>query len=281
MISVVVCSVNTTLFNEFSECVSSSIGVPYEIIRIDNSGGKYSICEAYNKGAALCNHDIICFVHEDVFFETKDWGKIVATVLADRETGLLGVVGTCYLSLFPDTWLDENELEGQWVYADKKTGEKTFTVFKKNLSKQTAEVVAVDGFFLATRKDVLQKVRFSDDLLKGFHGYDIDICMQVHQHYKVVINRNLIFHHFSAGNYNNSYYYSLSLLKKKWFKKLPAYISSYTKKEIEELKLKSLDVYFKKTPNREFDIRYKIAGLKYALQKGVLFQWLARKRQLS
>jgi hypothetical protein len=38
MISIVVCSVKTASFNEFSGNVASTVGVLYEIIRIDNSG---------------------------------------------------------------------------------------------------------------------------------------------------------------------------------------------------------------------------------------------------
>jgi hypothetical protein len=37
-----------------------------------------------------------------------------------------------------------------------------------------AEVAGIDGMFLATRKEIMEKINFSDDLLKGFHAYDID-----------------------------------------------------------------------------------------------------------
>ena len=43
MISIVICSRSETALENVSQSVSLTIGVPYEIIAIDNSKGEYSI----------------------------------------------------------------------------------------------------------------------------------------------------------------------------------------------------------------------------------------------
>src|SRR5262245_51650499 len=114
MISIVVCSNNLKLYQQFIKSVEQTIGVPHEIIRIDNEDHQYSICAAYNKGASLAKYEIICFSHEDLIFETNNWGEILITTFKDPGIGLAGLLGTCYFSLFPNNWLNENEYEGQW-----------------------------------------------------------------------------------------------------------------------------------------------------------------------
>jgi hypothetical protein len=110
MISIVVCSVNEELFKQFSHSVELIIGLPYEIIRIDNIKKTYSICGAYNnKGKAICKYDIIGFIHEDIIFKTNNWGRVLEGILKNKEIGLVGILGTCYLSLFPSGYFDNND----------------------------------------------------------------------------------------------------------------------------------------------------------------------------
>lgn len=272
MISIVVCSVNDTVFQQFSKSVELTIGLPYEIIKIDNSKGEYSICKAYNKGVTLCRYDIICFAHEDLIFETADWGKILAKVFQDPSIGLAGLLGSCYFSLFPNNWLNENEFEGQWRGPTEKDEIRRHVRFS---GSDIAEVVAVDGMFLASTKKVLSDFRFSEDLLKGFHGYDMDISMQIFQKYKIVVLRNILVLHLSGGTFNDDYFNTMVLLSQKWFHHLPVYVPAYTKKEVADLKIKTVEKYFQYSSNRSF--KQKVNGLRYATRHGVLIPWLKQK----
>jgi GT2 family glycosyltransferase len=269
MISIVVCSVNEEMFRQFSRSVAATIGVPHEIVRIDNRTNQYAICDAYNKGTELCRHDLICFVHEDIIFESQDWGKALLHAFSDPYVGLAGLLGTCYFSLFPTNWLNQHEFEGQW------RGPTHNDMVRRHVrfgGSNIAEVAAVDGMFLATTKQVLHQFKFSADLLKGFHGYDMDFSLQVRQKYKVVVARDIIVLHLSGGVFNEAYYNTMELLAKKWHAHLPAYVPAYTREELRALKLLSLQHYFNDPANRGW--RRKLNGWRYALRHGVLLSWL-------
>ena len=271
MISIVVCSTKEQTFIQFSENVQSTIGVHYEIIRIENKENKYSLCAAYNKGTTLCKYDLICFAHEDISFSTPDWGQILTGILKEKEIGLVGVLGACYLSLFPADWVDANEVEGQIIEGYKP--DNSILRLSRFPGSSIAEVVATDGVFMATRKDVMRNFNFSDDILTGFHGYDFDISMQIRQQFKVVVTRDILLKHASNGNFNNSYFEAIKKLSQKWKKLLPVYVSSYSKTEIKNLKVKSLFLYCKKHEDRRLFSRTNLIAIGYAARHGVLFSW--------
>ena len=75
MISVVICSINPTYADQVSKNISETIGVEHEIILMDNTRINKSISAVYNMGAASSKFGIVCFVHEDVLFETNVWGS--------------------------------------------------------------------------------------------------------------------------------------------------------------------------------------------------------------
>lgn len=73
MISIIISSYNKDYYSQFIENVEKTIGVPYEIIQILNIGAM-GVCEAYNKGARQAKFEYLVFCHEDITFETKNWG---------------------------------------------------------------------------------------------------------------------------------------------------------------------------------------------------------------
>ena len=75
MISIIICSRNLGIDPKLSTNITSTIGCECELIVIDNSQNKYSIFQAYNIGIEKSTSEIICFVHGDVLFHSKDWGK--------------------------------------------------------------------------------------------------------------------------------------------------------------------------------------------------------------
>src|ERR1700744_2986719 len=105
MISIIVCSVNEELFRKFEKSVADNIGVEFEIIKIDNTGNRYGICEAYNKGAASAKFEYLCFAHEDILFRSDNWGQVLIKAFeGDEHIGVIGVAGSKYKSLAPSGW---------------------------------------------------------------------------------------------------------------------------------------------------------------------------------
>ncbi len=185
MISIIVCSIKPTWLENFKNNVEQTIKMPFELIAIDNWNTTKGICKVYNDGLAQAKYDIVCFCHEDIVFNTQDWGKELGRLLTkDAELGLVGVCGATYKSSYPSPWVS---VPSQY--------------YRSNLLQQNAEgsrvgkpvldngdfseVVVLDGCFIAGRKEVFAKYKWNDELLKGFHLYDVDLCIRVSEHCKL------------------------------------------------------------------------------------------------
>src|SRR5574344_1136126 len=106
MISCIICSRTPEISIQQRENIEKTIGVEYEIVVIDNSRNTYTIFSAYNEGVKRAVGDILCFMHDDIIFETNEWGITVEQILKQTEIGAVGVAGTHYLPNFPCYWSD-------------------------------------------------------------------------------------------------------------------------------------------------------------------------------
>lgn len=104
MISLIVCSKQPSLSEQLLRNLGNTVGMPYEVICVDNSAGRFNIFEAYNYGASQARFDLLCFMHEDILFHTANWGRIVADKLADKEVGVVGIAGAVFKSAAPSPW---------------------------------------------------------------------------------------------------------------------------------------------------------------------------------
>jgi glycosyltransferase involved in cell wall biosynthesis len=234
MISVIVCSTNTAEKARFLESLSSTIGVVYEIIIIDNKAGAMGICEAYNKGILQANFDILCFCHEDIVFNTSDWGFVLSAILEDSSIGLAGVAGAMYKSKTPGSWTSTAEKYYRINMVQKKNGDTTET--HRNTSPGfTSEVVVLDGCFIAGKKQRFVKYPWNESFLKAFHLYDIDICLRIGRMYKLVVANTIQITHFSEGRMDTSWLRESERFHKEYASLLPASISTIEKKEQKEL----------------------------------------------
>ena len=77
MISVLICSADNSLLNQVKANIEQTIGVEHEILFFDNLEKK-GICEVYNSLAAQAKFSYLCFVHEDILFQTLNWGLLLA-----------------------------------------------------------------------------------------------------------------------------------------------------------------------------------------------------------
>lgn len=234
MISIIICSINKTLLNAVSESIKETIGVPYEIIAIDNSAGKYGICKAYNLGAAKAKYDIFCFMHEDITFETQNWGQNVVNHLKDESIGLIGAMGAYPTLKIPSCYLsDVCKLESNFIHVDTNTNINSivYNTVKRSDTSIIKEVTAVDGALMITRRNVFNEFKYDDILLTGFHGYDIEYSLQVKNKYKVCVVFDLVIKHFFNGGLNKQYIIETIKVYIKWQHILPITILPFTKEE--------------------------------------------------
>ena len=60
---------------DFVDVVKSTSGVHnIEVLPYDNPG-KYSLTEVYNMGIKKAKNDIVVFCHDDIKFDTRNWGR--------------------------------------------------------------------------------------------------------------------------------------------------------------------------------------------------------------
>lgn len=231
MVSIIVCSTNSVLFTYFQQNVADTIGVPFEIIKVNKPS---SICSGYNTGAAGAKYSHLCFVHEDVKFLTQNWGlKLIDHFNAAPLTGLLGVAGNVYRKKMPSTWpqaylknitTHRINIIQNFKYRKKETHH----VLVNPLHEKKSRVVNLDGVFLATKKEIFKANNFDERLLKGFHGYDLDLCMQIGQNYEIYVVFDILIEHFSEGKCDCGCLCDYITLSKKWEANLPVIAPGFT-----------------------------------------------------
>ena len=208
MISVIICSINPELLSGVAVTIEKTIGLPFELLYFDNREAKKSICKVYNELAEKAKFSYLCFVHEDVILETNDWGKIISDIFINDSTiGLIGIAGCKYKSAYFSGWFSNiKELDCANYTHKFKNGriEKVYLSPSSNVDLQ--EVVCIDGVFICCLKEAWQTTKFDDNLLKGFHFYDIDFSVRVALKYKVVVTYAIqIVHITSGGDYGNNW----------------------------------------------------------------------------
>jgi hypothetical protein len=222
MISIVICSIDPNLLLNLEKNISETIGIPYEIISTDNRNSNKGLCQVYNEGFLKSNYDNLCFLHEDVKFHTTNWGVLLVNLLKIQEIGLVGVSGSVYKSSFPSSWAACSfkfyRMNTIQHYSDLPS---PLTHKINPGEKNYSYVVTVDGVLLATRKDVFSEYSFDKKILNGFHGYDLDLSMQIREKYKIVVSHQILLEHFSSGNFNSTWVEDTILIHKKWKNSLP------------------------------------------------------------
>ncbi|HYF31051.1 MAG TPA: glycosyltransferase [Chitinophagaceae bacterium] len=208
MVSVIICSINTTLARQVEKNIHETIGVPWELILTDNAQLKKGITYVYNQGAAKARYDILCFVHEDVLFQTPSWGKIIQQYFEnDLQLGLIGVAGSKYKSKALSGWwsgipsLDCSNI--MFPQNDQLPGR---AYSNPDPAVQLHEVVTADGVFMCARKSVWEANPFNETLLDGFHFYDIDFSFRIARRHKVAVTFSIdILHLTRWGNFGNDW----------------------------------------------------------------------------
>jgi GT2 family glycosyltransferase len=223
MISIIICSRTASISDELTQNIDQTIGIPYELVIIDNSENLYSIFSAYNEGVKRSKYEVLCFMHDDIIFKTNDWGISVMNRFNASNLGAIGVAGSPYYAILPGAWWSGNYISYS-LY-----GEKEYAYQPKQ--DNVLPVVVLDGLWFCVRKSLFRIIRFDDTTFNGFHYYDIDISLQIHfQGYDLLNVYDIAIKH-SSGKIDEKWLGNAILLQNKWKKYLPLSISkiSYLK----------------------------------------------------
>jgi hypothetical protein len=248
MLSIIICSVNSDHLSQIKKNIADTVGIPHEVIAIDNNIKPRGITAVYNEGARKAKFNNLCFVHEDVEFKSSSWGQKCTDILKDPSIGIVGIAGGGYKALTPSGWHCE-ELPSplksfQYLIQGYKFKDQEEFFVEHNPMKETlSEVVAIDGVWFCTRKEVVEKYPFDEELLKHFHGYDVDFSLSVRKEYKIVVTYEILIKHLSEGSFDKKWLDTILILHTKWNAHLPAYLPHISEEMIfktEKLAFKNL-----------------------------------------
>jgi len=263
MLSIIICSRNKNIPKELDDNISSTIGIDYEIIHIDNSENKYTIFSAYNLGITKSKYPYLCF-------HSTNWGKNVIAHLQNEKTGIIGVAGGDIVTNVPASWATLISPSQNIIQTDLKNHKTVILLDPENYSLQKRSSITLDGIFLCMRKEITDKIHF-DENLKGFHGYDYDISIQstVAGYINYVIY-DMKLEHFSKGKTDILYFRNLISIYKKWEKYLPLIGKNITENEHLELNIiekRKLIQLTKKMVRKGFEKKEIITEITYYAKK--------------
>ena len=221
MISIIICSRQKDVSVALRQNIDDTIGCQYELIVIDNSRNKQSIFTAYNEGVKEAHGDILCFMHEDIWFHTRDWGMAVEKRFqSDASLGLIGNLGSHFMPKCVCALGDSGLLSSNYYTRDKKEHFRESRYFDES---GCVEVVVVDGMWYCIRRQLFdgRKIWY-DESFEGFHYYDLDICMQVWEAgYKCIVVDDVEMEHYSEGDIDRTFLNNSFRFFDKWKDNLP------------------------------------------------------------
>ncbi|MCP4702276.1 MAG: hypothetical protein GY862_36265, partial [Gammaproteobacteria bacterium] len=160
----------------FSRHIQKSCGLKNVQILAYVNDGRKSLSEVYNQGLAEAGNDLIVFMHDDLGFEERGWGRKIIKHFQNSEFGILGVAGAAALPETGVWWQDPGRTIG--IVKHRHNGKTWLSKYSRNFKDKIIPAVCVDGLFIAVNRNRLRK-NF-DGEVTGFHFYDIAFCMDNH-----------------------------------------------------------------------------------------------------
>jgi len=197
-VSIVVCSIDTAKFARLSANYRSLFaGRTIEIVGIHDAR---SLAEGYARGIARSRGTRLILSHDDIEILSPDFAGRLDRHLGDFD--LIGIAGTTRL------------VGGKWAAAgdpyvftlvtspDPEAGGFA-TMMLGGGPLIVPGIAALDGVFLAMRREVAIAIPFDAETFDGFHLYDLDFSFRAHRAgFRLAVCRDIVLIHESTGTYN-------------------------------------------------------------------------------
>ncbi|MCM1311635.1 MAG: glycosyltransferase family protein [Bacteroides sp.] len=281
MISIIICSRTKDLPQALHQNIAETIGCEYELVIIDNSHNDFDIFSAYNHGVERAKGDILCFMHDDIYFHTQQWGIAVEEKFNENANlGLIGIIGGHVQPLATDWRVDSKYASIHYLQraetleiSPRHNTHTCYHICKNSIpygkDGTLVKVATVDGVWFCIPRYLFKDIRFDDKTFEGFHIYDLDISMQVLQAGKdAAVCNNIEIEHFSGGLFTHEFMKSMQQFNEKYQSVLPA-IEGIKISEQEKAKIRTYTSTERLQKRIERDeLRKRIIAKQYAIRKG-------------
>ena len=169
----------------------------WELVHIGDARG---LSEGYTRGFRRARGELIVCCHDDIGLLCDDFADRLRRHLAAHD--LVGVAGTDRLSGPAWHWAGPPHT-ASWVSLPRPDG----TIVAGLLGATTLHgAQALDGVFLAGRRDTFEHIGFDADTFDGFHFYDLDLSYRAHRAgLDCAVAPDLLIWHQSGGDFRASW----------------------------------------------------------------------------
>jgi len=198
---------------------TSGLGNKIEVIQYVNDGA-FGLTELYNRALKETTNNIVVFCHDDIIFDTKNWGtKLLRVMKKNPEFGIVGIAGSREVPVSGQWWENPSHMYGQ-VY-HKHEGKRWLSKYSDKKIGFIDNTVIVDGLFFVVDKEKI-KCEF-DEKVEGFHFYEIDFCFRNYlEGVKIGVTSDIDVTHLSIGQTNEKWEENRKIFAEKYKDNLPA-----------------------------------------------------------
>lgn len=244
MLEVAVCLSDLKHKPALYENMLATAGSEFRANFADNSDGRRDIFIIYDEIVRSSNADIILFCHQDIRFCSTGWVAELEKLFAENpELGGVGVVGGVNHSAVPGNWFTSGTYPAHFFQSDltgRSVRRKLFTIS----SGENVRVTALDGVFMAFRREVFKTCSFLESGLTGYHGYDLDICLQlIREKWQIMVTGSITIEHLSCGSFNKQYVAAIESVHRRFADMLPVFAGQAPSKA-EQIALEYESLYY-------------------------------------
>jgi tetratricopeptide (TPR) repeat protein len=197
LFSFVVCSIDEEKFAALSRTIATRFAsVPHEVVRIPDAT---SLCEGYNRGFAHSRGDAVVYCHDDIDLLAPDAAPRLARHLTHAD--FVGVAGATRVTGPAVFWAGHPWLHGWVTYHAPGDADYEVTAMSLDAPLVTG-IAALDGVFVACRRDAAAAVPYDEATFDGFHLYDLDVSYRAHRAgFRLAVACDLGIVHESKGDF--------------------------------------------------------------------------------
>lgn len=196
MLSVVICSIDARKFEQVRRNLALRFaGVAHEVVALHDAR---SLCEAYTRALDLARGSLLLFCHDDIEIASEHPHAQIEAALAVAD--IAGIAGTSRLT--GPQWISARRphVHGH-VITPTPAGAWRLSLYGA-LDGISAGLCALDGVFLAGRRETFRRVGFDAAHFDGFHLYDIDFSFRAWQAgLELCVCNEIDLVHASAGDF--------------------------------------------------------------------------------